>query len=169
MSFLVPNGAFVLPSFLLFGRKPAALSNRQPVIPPDFGMSRTQMPSTAAWQSISLAEKFRQHHFDGVCLFFFFLGWYFAYSFYCVCLCVWNTLPQLLCLENSYPLLKNQTKSTSLGKPSAPLWDRTGAGCFLWALTASLSCCMKTQTPVKHWMVTWCLIHLIPRLVCEGA
>ena len=61
VSLLVPHGAFVPPSFLPFGRELTALSNSQPIIPPDPGNSRKDIPSTAVWQSISPAEKFWQH------------------------------------------------------------------------------------------------------------
>ena len=61
VSLLVPHGAFVPPCFLPFGRELTALSNSQPIIPPDPGKSRKEIPSTAVWQSISPAEKFWQH------------------------------------------------------------------------------------------------------------
>lgn len=61
VSLLVPYGAFVSPSFLPFGRELTALSNSQPIIPPDPGKSRKEIPSTAVWQSISPAEKCWQH------------------------------------------------------------------------------------------------------------
>lgn len=73
VSLLVPHGAFIPPSFLPFGRELTALSNSQPIIPPDPGNSRKDISSTAVWQSISPAEKFWQH-LSLNCIFILFCG-----------------------------------------------------------------------------------------------